>query len=143
MCRKPTTARTRFTAARRQQSHRAFHSVGRPHAAGGLLTLVKHSLLENATITTETIQDGRILAVMIEPHASRSSMAIVNLYNHDVSDAAIRKLSVRLREWEAHAQGIAAFVLGDLNIPEDGMSGLTTSRRGTSRPTITGQERRR
>lgn len=130
-------------AARLSPTHRAFHSVGRPSAAGGLLTLVKHSLLVDATVDTEVIQEGRILVVHIAMPRRHEDIAVVNLHNHDVSTDAIRRLSGRLTEWTTQPRRTEAFILGDRNFPEHGSTGLTTSRCGTSRPTDAGHERRR
>lgn len=43
--------------------HRAFHTAGQPTTAVGLLTLVRHSMLIDAEVHTETVQAGRILIV--------------------------------------------------------------------------------
>lgn len=99
-------------ATRLSPTHRAFHSAGQPSAAGGLLTLVRHALLIDAEVHTETAQAGRILIVQATFPQQRNDLVIVNIHNHDVRTDAIRRLSHPLAEWTTGPRRAEAFALG-------------------------------
>lgn len=134
---------TKGAAARLGPTHRALHSAGQPSTAGGLLTLIRHSVLVDAEVHTVTLQAGRIPSVRATYSQQRDDIDIVNIHNHDVTTDSIRQLSRHLAESTAGERRAEVFVLGDWNLPEDGVAGLTTSQRGSSRPSDAGRERRR
>lgn len=67
---------------------------------------------------------------------------LINVHNHDPT-ATIRYLSGYVAECTSGERRTDVFILGDWNFPEEGSTGLTTSRRGETRQSSTGRERRR
>lgn len=74
-------------------THRALLSEGRPGQAGGLITLVRHSLLSAAEVSTTTFQEGRVHAVRVACPTLKEGVVLINIHNYDVLATTLPRLS--------------------------------------------------